>query len=63
MRLSDQNNPSKRPFLALFAKNAKAEYANYNNISTLHFCILHFAKNGCADKAMASHLNKEKGLP
>ena len=37
-----ENTPSKRPILALFAKNAKTEYANYNNINTLHFCILQF---------------------
>ena len=36
-------------FLCKRAKNAKAEYANYNNINALHFCILHFAMNGCAD--------------
>ena len=37
-----QTPPQNTPFLALFAKNAKTEYANYNNISALHFCILHF---------------------
>jgi hypothetical protein len=41
--------PQNTPFLAFFAKNAKAKYANYNNINTLHFCILQFAKNGGAD--------------
>ena len=41
--------PQNAPFLALFAKNAKTEYANYNNINTLHFCSLQFAKNGGAD--------------
>ena len=29
-------------FSPLFAKNAKTEYANYNNINALHFCILQF---------------------
>jgi 4-diphosphocytidyl-2-C-methyl-D-erythritol kinase len=38
-------------------------FNNKLNISELHFCILHFAMNGCADWAMASHLKKEKGLP
>ena len=37
-----ENTPSKHPFFALFAKNAKTEYANYNNINALHFCILQF---------------------
>ena len=37
-----QTPPQNTPFLALFAKNAKAGYANYNNINTLHFCILQF---------------------
>ena len=34
--------PQNTPFLALLQRNAKAEYANYNNINTLHFCILQF---------------------
>ena len=34
--------PQNTPFLALLQRNAKAEYANYNNINALHFCILHF---------------------
>ena len=34
--------PQNAPFFALFAKNAKVEYANYNNINALHFCILQF---------------------
>ena len=43
MRLSDQNNPSKHGFFRPFLqKNAKTQSANYNNINTLHFCILHF---------------------
>ena len=29
-------------FLALFAKNAKTQSANYININTLHFCSLQF---------------------
>ena len=58
-----ENTPSKHPILALLQRNAKVEYANYNNINTLHFCILQFAKNGGADWAVASHLKKEKGLP
>ena len=37
-----ENTPSKRPIFSPFAKNAKKEYANYNNINTLHFCILQF---------------------
>ena len=37
-----QTPPQNTPFLALLQRNAKAEYANYNNISTLHFCILQF---------------------
>ena len=32
-----------RPILALLQRNAKAEYANYNNINALHFCNLQFA--------------------
>ena len=36
------NTPSKHPILALLQRNAKAEYANYSNINTLHFCILQF---------------------
>ena len=42
--------PQNTPFLALLQRNAKAEYANYNNINTLHFCILHFI---LTDKANA----------
>lgn len=37
-----QTPPQNAPFLALLQRNAKAEYANYNNINTLHFCILQF---------------------
>ena len=41
--------PQNAPFLALLQRNAKAGCANYNNINTLHFCILHFEMNGGAD--------------
>ena len=41
-----QTPPQNTPFLALLQRNAKAEYANYNNINTLHFAV--FAMNGCA---------------
>ena len=37
-----QTPPRNTPFLALLQRNAKAEYANYNNINALHFCILQF---------------------
>ena len=38
-----RNPPLKTPhFLDLLQRNAKAEYANYNNINSLHFCILQF---------------------
>ena len=37
-----QTPPQNTPFLALLQRNAKAEYANYNNINALHFCILQF---------------------
>ena len=37
-----QTPPQNTPFLALLQRNAKAEYANYSNINTLHFCILQF---------------------
>jgi hypothetical protein len=30
------------PFLTLLQRNAKVQPANYNNINTLHFCILQF---------------------
>ena len=40
--INAQTPPQNAPFLALFAKNAKTEHANYNNINTLHFCILQF---------------------
>ena len=42
-----ENTPSKRPIFSPFAKNAKTEYANYNNISALHFCFLHFIPPQC----------------
>jgi hypothetical protein len=51
------------PFFALFRKKCKDGFRNKLNISALHFCILHFAMNGCADCSVASHLKKEKGLP
>ena len=41
-RLSDQNNPSKHGFFALFCKKRKDRFRNKLNISALHFCILQF---------------------
>ena len=61
MRLSDQNNPSKHGFFAPFCKKRKDGFRNKLNINTLHFCILHFAKNGCADCSVASPSKKGKG--
>ena len=49
MRLSDQNNPSKHPILALFCKKRKDRLRNKLNISALHFCILHFIPPQCMD--------------
>ena len=44
-----ENTPSKRPILALLQRNAKTKSANYININTLHFCILHFIPPQCMD--------------
>ena len=44
-------------------QKCKDGLCNKLNINTLHFCILQFAMNGCADCSVASHLKKEKGLP
>ena len=48
-------------FSPLFRKKCKDRLCNKLNINTLHFCILHFAMNGCADCSVASPSKKGKG--